>query len=89
LLEATYLSQVDGLGGVKVRYVGEIVEGDRAEVRARLLGKKNREVTVDARLVRRGERWFVWDVAIAASASSATIVPGSTGSFAARRTPSW
>jgi phospholipid transport system substrate-binding protein len=65
LLEATYLSQVDGLGGVKIRYVGEIVEGDRAEVRARLLGKKNREVTVDARLVRRGERWFVWDVAIA------------------------
>jgi phospholipid transport system substrate-binding protein len=64
LLEATYLSQVDGIGGVKVRYVGEIVEGDRAEVRARLLGKKNREVTVDARLVRRGERWFIWDVAI-------------------------
>ena len=50
---------------MKIRYVGEIVEGDRAEVRARLLGKKNREVTVDARLVRRGERWFVWDVAIA------------------------
>jgi phospholipid transport system substrate-binding protein len=50
---------------VKIRYVGEIVEGDRAEVRARLLGKKSREVTVDARLARRGERWFVWDAPIA------------------------
>ncbi len=64
LLEATYLSQVDGIGGVKIRYVGEIVEGDRAEVRARLLGTKNREVVVDARLVRRGDRWLVHDVAI-------------------------
>jgi len=64
LLEATYLSQVDGIGGVKIRYVGEIVEGDRAEVRARLFGKKNREVTVDARLVRRGERWLVHDVVV-------------------------
>lgn len=64
LLEATYLAQVDGIGGVKIRYVGEIVEGDRAEVRARLFGRKNREVTVDARLVRRGERWLVHDVVI-------------------------
>ncbi len=64
LLEATYLTQVDGIGGVKIRYVGEIVEGDRAEVRARLYGKKNREVTVDARLVRRGERWLVHDVVV-------------------------
>jgi hypothetical protein len=30
-----------------------------------LLGRKSLEVTVDARLVRRGERWFVWDVEIA------------------------
>jgi phospholipid transport system substrate-binding protein len=64
LLEATYLAQVDGIAGVKIRYVGEIVEGDRAEVRARLFGKKNREVTVDARLVRRGERWLVHDVIV-------------------------
>ena len=64
LLEATYLAQVDGIGGVKIRYVGEIVEGDRAEVRARLFGQKNREVTVDARLVRRGERWLVHDVVV-------------------------
>jgi len=49
---------------VKIRSVGEIVEGDRAEVRARLLGRKTQDVTVDARLVRRGDRWLVYDVAI-------------------------
>jgi phospholipid transport system substrate-binding protein len=64
LLEATYLSQVDTLGGVRIRYVGEIIEGDRAEVRARLLGRKTQDVTVDARLVRRGDRGLVYDVAI-------------------------
>jgi phospholipid transport system substrate-binding protein len=64
LLEATYLSQVDTLGGVKIRYVGELIEGDRADVRARLLGRKNREVTLDARLIRRGDRWLIYDVTL-------------------------
>ena len=64
LLEATYLSQVDGLGGVKIRYVGEMVEGDRADVRARLSARKGREVTVDARLVRRGDRWLIYDLTL-------------------------
>jgi len=66
LLEATYLAQIDTLGGgqVKIRYLGELIEGNRAEVRARLSGAKGRDVVVDARLVRRGERWLIWDVSI-------------------------
>jgi len=66
LLEATYLAQIDTLGGgqVKIRYLGELIEGNRADVRARLSGAKGRDVVVDARLVRRGDRWLVWDVAI-------------------------
>jgi phospholipid transport system substrate-binding protein len=64
LLEATYLAQVDTAGGVKIHYVGELIEGDRAEVRTRLVGRKGREAIVDARLIRRGDRWLVFDVAI-------------------------
>ena len=66
LLEATYLAQVDTLSGgqVKIRYLGELVEGNRADVRARLTGAKGRDVVIDARLIRRGERWLVWDVSI-------------------------
>lgn len=66
LLEATYLAQIDTLGGgqVKIRYIGEMLEGNRADVRARLTGSKGRDVVVDARLIRRGDRWLVWDVSI-------------------------
>ncbi len=66
LLEATYLAQVDTIGGgeIRIRYLGELIEGDRADVRARVSGSKGREAIVDAHLVRRGERWYVYDVAI-------------------------
>jgi phospholipid transport system substrate-binding protein len=61
---AASLSQIDGLGGVKSRYVGEMVEADRADIRARLVGRWNREVTADARRERRGDRWLIYDVTL-------------------------
>jgi phospholipid transport system substrate-binding protein len=64
LLELSYLAQIDSQGGVKVRYVGELIEGDRADVRARLSTRKGREVLVEARLVRQEGRWLVWDVGV-------------------------
>jgi phospholipid transport system substrate-binding protein len=63
-LDGTSLSQIDGLGGVKSRYVGEMVEADRADIRARLVGRWNREVTADARRERRGDRWLIYDVTL-------------------------
>lgn len=64
LLEATYLSHIDTQGGVKIRYVGELIEGDQADVRARLTTRKGRELQVETRLVRQSGRWLVWDVAV-------------------------
>lgn len=64
LLEATYIARMDGNGGIRVRYVGELVEGDRADVRAQVFTRKGREFAVDARLVRRDGRWQVYDVLI-------------------------
>lgn len=63
-LEAIYISRMDREGGLRVRYVGELVEGDRADVRARVFTKKGHELTVDARLVHRDGRWLVFDVAV-------------------------
>lgn len=63
-LEAIYISRMDREGGLRVRYVGELVEGDRADVRARVFTRKGDEVTVDARLVRRDGRWLVYDVVV-------------------------
>ncbi len=64
LLEATYIARMDGDGGVRIRYVGELVEGDRADVRARVFTRKGREVTVDARLVHHDGRWLVYDLTV-------------------------
>ncbi|OGL13317.1 MAG: hypothetical protein A3I14_14505 [Candidatus Rokubacteria bacterium RIFCSPLOWO2_02_FULL_73_56] len=64
LLEATYIARMDGQHGFKIRYVGELIEGDRAEVRARVFNRKGQEMIVDARLVHQGGRWLVWDVAV-------------------------
>ncbi len=62
LLEATYIARMESNGGLRVHYVGELVEGDRAEVRARVSTRKGRDLTVDGRLVHRDGRWLVSDV---------------------------
>lgn len=64
LLEATYIAQMDRQQGVKIRYLGELIEGDQALVGAKLITKRGDEVAVDARLLRRDGRWFIYDVRI-------------------------
>lgn len=64
LLEATYISQMDSNGGVKVRYVDESIHGDRADVRAKLITKKGDEMALEATLLHRNGRWFIYDVTI-------------------------
>lgn len=64
LLERTYIARIDQYGGEKVRYVAETVDGDHAVVRARVLTRKGSEVPVESRLLRRGDRWLIYDVLI-------------------------
>ncbi|MBI4636646.1 MAG: ABC transporter substrate-binding protein [Candidatus Rokubacteria bacterium] len=64
LLESAYLSKIDFYGGEKLRYVGESIDGDHAIVRGRVATKQGTEVPVDARMLRRGERWLIYDVTI-------------------------
>lgn len=64
LLERAYISQIDLFGGERVRFVGESVDGDAAIVRAKVITRGGSEVPVDARLLRRGERWLVYDIAV-------------------------
>lgn len=64
LLEATYIARMDRQQGLKIRYLGELIEGDQALVGAKLITKRGDEVAVDARLLRRDGRWFVYDVTI-------------------------
>lgn len=64
LLERTYISKIDLYGGEQVRYVAESIDGDRAIVRAKIITKKGTEVPVDARMLRRAERWLIYDITV-------------------------
>ena len=64
LMESTYIARIDEYGSEKIRYTGEKIEGDTAIVQTRVLTKKGTEAPVDARMMRRGDKWYIYDVMI-------------------------
>jgi len=64
LLERTYITRISEYGGEKIKYVGESIDGDLATVRARIITKNGTEVPVESRMLRRGDRWLIYDVVI-------------------------
>ena len=64
LLERGYLSRVGEYGGESVQYVGERIEGEYATVRALIVTQKGTQVPVEARVLRQGDRWRMYDVLI-------------------------
>src|SRR5438445_10816813 len=66
LLERSYIGKIELYGGEKIQYVGEAIEGERAVVRTKLVTQQGTEIPIDYRMLRRGEKWLVYDVVIAA-----------------------
>ena len=64
LLESTYIARIDEYGGERVKYVAEKIDGDTAIVQTRVVTRKGQEVPVDARMLKRGDRWFIYDVTL-------------------------
>ncbi len=64
LLERAYMSKIELYGGEKIQYRGERVEGDYATVFTRLTTTKGTEVPIDYRMLRRSDRWRVYDVSV-------------------------
>ena len=64
LLEQTYVARIDEYGGERIRFVGEQVDGDTATVRARIVTRTGTEVPVESRMLHKGDRWFIYDVAV-------------------------
>ena len=64
LLERSYLSKIELYGGEKIAYLGDSVDADQAMVRTRIVTKSATEVPVDYRMLKRGDRWLVYDVII-------------------------
>jgi phospholipid transport system substrate-binding protein len=64
LLEQTYISKIDLFGGERLRFTDEKVDGENAVVRAKVVTKQQTEVPVEARMLRKGDRWLIYDILI-------------------------
>ncbi|MET0849569.1 MAG: ABC transporter substrate-binding protein [Candidatus Rokuibacteriota bacterium] len=64
LIERAYGDRIDQYSGEKVRFAGDTVDGDQATVRTKVTAKSGQETAVDYRLLRSGDRWRVYDVAV-------------------------
>ena len=64
LLERSYISKIELYGGEKILYTNERVEGEQATVGTKIMTKNGTEVPIDYRLLKRGDRWLVYDVNI-------------------------
>ena len=64
LLESTYISKIDLFGGEQLKYVGESIDGDFAIVRATIVRRRGADVPVEARMLRRGDRWYIYDISV-------------------------
>ena len=62
LLERAYVLKIEKYSGEKVTYLGDTVDGDLATVKTKFTTKQGTEIPVDYRLLRRGDRWLVYDV---------------------------
>ncbi len=64
LLERSYISKIELYGGERILYTNERVEAEVAVVSTKIITKNGTEVPIDYRLLRRGDRWLVYDVNI-------------------------
>src|SRR5438045_3262060 len=64
LVEQTYISKIDLFGGERLRFTEEKVDGDNAIVRAKVMTSQQTEVPVEARLLRKTDRWLIYDILI-------------------------
>jgi phospholipid transport system substrate-binding protein len=62
LLERAFASRLEQYAGERIQYTGESVDGNLATVMTTIITKSGAELPVDYRVLRRGDRWFVYDV---------------------------
>jgi phospholipid transport system substrate-binding protein len=62
LLERAYVTKIEKYSGEQVTYLGDAVEGDLATVKTKFTTKQGTDIPVDYRLLKRGDRWLVYDV---------------------------
>jgi phospholipid transport system substrate-binding protein len=64
LLENSYAGKIESYHNEKIVYLKESVEGQRAEVKSKVIAPKGDEYALDYRLMQKGGKWLVYDVVI-------------------------
>jgi phospholipid transport system substrate-binding protein len=64
LLERSYLGRIEQYSGERIVVIGDVLDGELATVRTRLVSKGGTETLVDYRLYRAGDRWMAYDVSV-------------------------
>lgn len=65
LLENSYAGKIESYNNEKIVYTKELVDGDYAEVKSKVVTSKQDEYTLDYRLMKKdANRWMVYDVVI-------------------------
>jgi phospholipid transport system substrate-binding protein len=64
LLERSYLSTIENYAGERVTFLGESINGSYAQVRSRITTDRKVEISIDYRLIEKGDRWAVYDVVL-------------------------
>lgn len=64
LLENSYANKIESYHDEKILYDKEVLDGDYAEVKSRVVTAKRDEYSLDYQLLKEGNRWMVYDVVI-------------------------
>lgn len=64
LLERGYVARIEEYSGEKIIYISDNVDADAATVKTKFTTKKGTEIPIDYRMLRKGDRWLVYDVAV-------------------------
>jgi phospholipid transport system substrate-binding protein len=65
LLERTYVARIESYAGERISYPTEIIDGEYATVRSRIVTRRRAETLLDYRLhLVDGKRWKVFDISV-------------------------
>jgi phospholipid transport system substrate-binding protein len=64
LLERGYIARIEEYSGEKIAYTGDTADGDAATVKTRFTTNKGTDIPVDYRMLKKGDRWLVYDVSV-------------------------
>ena len=64
LLERSYVNKIESYTDEKILYTVETIDDDYASVKTKIITKRNVEIPIEYRLLKKNNRWGVYDVVI-------------------------